>query len=198
MRQTRPTGPITRPTTGIVNPPPPPMPLEAQQFRPRGALAATLLVGPTVVLLALIALFRISHFTGEMAHVAAAACAALSALWIAESLLVARLVLTTVHVTTDGIETRTPWDGRKLLRWRLIDQVERRRGILRLHSSDGQHVTFVELGLTNSRQLLRHVLLRVSPTVLSAPLQQELAMLGGPSDPNAEWLVPVAPQWLFL
>jgi hypothetical protein len=157
-----------------------------------------LLVAPTIVLVAFIALFRISHLTGSLAHVTAAVCAALAVIWLMEALLLTRMLLTTVRATTEGIETRTPWDGRQLLRWKLIDQVERQAGVLRLHTSDGLRATFIELGLTNSRQLLRQILLRVSPAVLSASLQQDLAMLGGPTDPNAELLVPVAPQWIFL
>jgi hypothetical protein len=194
MRQSRVTGPITRPSTGVVHPAPPPMPLEAQFFRPRGSLAASVLVGPSFVLLAVLAATRIM---AARVPWLAAVCAGLGVLWLVSCLMLASWLLLTVRVSSEGLEARTPWDGRHLLRWQLIENVERRYGLLRLRSSDGQKVMFLEIGLTHSRQLLRQILLRVSPTVLSAPLQQNLAMLGGPADPNAEYVIPVAPVWLL-
>jgi hypothetical protein len=194
MRQSRVTGPITRPSSGVVHPAPPPMPLEAQLFRPRGSLAASVLVGPSLVLLAVLALARI---TGVMVPWLVAVCAGLGALWLVGCLALASWLLLTVRASSEGLEARTPWDGRRLLRWQLIENVERRNGLLRLRSSDGKRLMFLEIGLTHSRQLLRQILLRVSPTVLSAPLQQDLAMLGGPADPNAEYVISVAPVWLL-
>lgn len=194
MRQSRVTGPITRPSSGVVHPAPPPLPVEAQFFRPRGALAASVLVGPILVLLAILATARM---LGVMVPWLAAVCAGMGALWLVVSLALTGWLFLTVRVSSEGLEARTPWDGRRLLRWQLIESVERSNGLLRLRSSDGQRLRFLEIGLTHSRQLLRQILLRVSPTVLSAPLQQDLAMLGGPADPNAEYVINVAPVWLL-
>lgn len=172
------------------------MPLEAQLFRPRGALAASLLVGPMLLLLAALALAGISGVGSLFARVVLAVGGGLAALWLVAALGLARILLTTVRASSEGIEARTPWDSRRLLRWALIDRVERRFGILRLHSSDGQQLIFIEIGLTQSRQLLRQILLRVSPAVLSSALKEALALLGGPADPNAEYTVAVAPIWI--
>jgi hypothetical protein len=120
-------------------------------------------------------------------------------LWLVALVFMGRSLFITVQASIEGIEVRTVRGERILLRWKLIEDVSRRAGLLHLRSSDGQRVTILESGLTNGPQLLRQILLRVSPVVLNDALQDELKVLGGTlMDPVATQMLPIAPHWLAV
>lgn len=191
MHTPRGTAPISRPinrtsailnrprtgTSGRLNLPMPPV--EAATYRPRGALAATMLVAPALVLLAMTAVILIADATGVARLILLGTGSGLALAWLVCATLFGRVLLVTVRTTTEGIEANYPGGGSQLLRWQIIDHVDRQLGFVRMHSSDGHTLMFIEGGLTNGQRLLRQTLLRASPTVLSPTLQQELALLGG-------------------
>ena len=174
--------------------------LEAEVYRPRGALAAAVLVAPALVLLGLLAAATmLRHHDAMLAEILLGMAGGLVVMWMALLIGLARALLTTVRTTGEGIEVQLPWDERRLLRWKYVDLVERQMGFLRLQSSEGTRLLLLESSLTNGPRLLRQILLRVSPNVLSMPLQQELTMMGGgPTDPDATQLLTVSPLWFAL
>ncbi len=195
---TRPTKPIgTTTATATVAPELPLSMHEAETFRPRGALMTPLLVGPALALLGMLAAAAIlRHMSPAVAMILLGVTGALVVMWVILVIGLARVLLTTVRASSEGIEAQAPWDERRLLRWKYVDLVERRMGFLRLQTSEGTSLVLLESGLTDGQRLLRQILLRVSPTILSNALVQELAMMGGaPADPDAEQLLTIAPVW---
>ncbi|MBA3826316.1 MAG: hypothetical protein H0X24_20755 [Ktedonobacterales bacterium] len=195
MRQSRPLTPISRPITAV-QAVPPPVPLEAETYRPRGALAAVLLVAPTLVALGLIFVVLVLHASPATEQELLAIGGGALLIWLIVVVLAGRILFSTVQASLDGIEVHTVRGERILLRWKLIEDISRRFGLLRLRSSDGKDVILLESGLTNGQQLLRQILLRVSPTVLNPTLQEELKVLGGTLlDPVATHTLAIAPVW---
>jgi len=187
--------PISRPITAV-QAVPPPVPLEAETYRPRGSLAAVLVCAPTVVALGGILAVLVQHPPHATAQRILGIGGGVLVVWLAVVALAGRILFSTVQASIDGVEVRTVRGDRILLRWRLIEDVSRRFGLLRLRSSDGKDVTLLEIGLTNGQQLLRQILLRVSPTVLNPTLQEELKVLGGTlMDPVATHTLAIAPLW---
>ncbi len=198
MRQSRPLTAISRPITAV-QAVPPPVPLEAEMYRPRGALAALLLVTPAVVALGLTLAVLVAHAAPTVKQTLLGIGGGVLLLWLTAMVLARRVLFSTVQASLDGIEVHTVRGERILLRWRLIEDVSRHFGLLRLRSSDGKDVTLLEGGLTNGQQLLRQILLRVSPTVLAPSLQEELKVLGGTLlDPVATHTLPIGPLWLAV
>lgn len=198
---TQPTRPFgTSTATATVAPELPLNMHEAETFRPRGALVTTMLVGPALALLGMLAAAAILRgMSPAVATILIALAGALVVMWIVLVIGLARVLLTTVRASSEGIEAQAPWDERRLLRWKYVDLVERRLGFLRLQTSDGTSLVLLENGLTDGQRLLRQILLRVSPTVLSNALVQELAMMGGaPVDPDAEQLLTISPVWFAV
>jgi hypothetical protein len=174
--------------------------LESEAYRPRGSLAIGMLVLPVIGVLGLLAAALILRTAEEMlAEILLGVSGAVAIIWIALLFGLARVLLTTVRASGEGIEARTPWDERKLLRWKYVELVERKFGFLRLQTSDGGSLLLLESSLTNGQRLLRQILLRVSPSVLSLPLQQELTLLGGgPMNPDVTQSLTLSPWWFFL
>lgn len=214
MHIPRGTAPISRPsnrTSAIINRPRtstsgrlnmPVPPVEAATYRPRGALAATMLVAPALVLLAVAATILIANAMGLARLILLGTGSGLALAWLVCATLFGRVLLVTIRTTNEGIEASYPGGGQRLLRWQIIDHVDRQLGFVRMHSSDGHTLLFIESSLTNGQRLLRQTLLRASPTVLSATLQQELALLGGglfrtTYQPPTPRLV-MSPMWLGL
>ena len=196
MRPSRPLTAISRPITAV-QAVPPPVPLEAEMYRPRGTLAALLCLAPVLVALPLIFLTRAMLIPATATQIVLGVGGGILLVWLAAMVLASRVLFITVQASIEGIEARTLRDERILLRWKLIDDVSRQFGLLRLRSSDGRQVTLIESGLTNGQQLLRQILLRVSPTVLSPALQEELKVLGGDiMDPAATQRLPISRVWL--
>jgi hypothetical protein len=198
MRQSRPLTAISRPTAAV-QAVPPPVPLETEMYRPRGSLAAILVFAPTVVALGGILTVLMLHPPHATAQLVLGIGGGVLLVWLAAMTLAGRVLFSRVQASIDGIEVHTVRGERILLRWRLIEDVSRRFGLLRLRSSDGKDVTLLEIGLTNGQQLLRQILLRVSPTVLNPTLQEELKVLGGTlMDPVATQTLAIAPVWPVL
>jgi hypothetical protein len=194
----RPSAPRERPSVPIAN-------LPSSIFRPRGALAVGILVIPALIFLALIVgvlVARLAGQTGQMATVMLGIGIGMALGWIACVLLFARMLLVTIAVAGDSLIASFPWGGKREIRWILIDRADRQLGVLRLRSSDGIGLLILPTGLTDGEQLLRQIILRVSPSVLSAPLQRELAILGGnrfvpaPHTPYPQ--LGIAPLWFVL
>jgi hypothetical protein len=137
------------------------------------------ILAPALVVLAIYAVILISAAQGVTQQILIGFGFGLSLAWVLTVLAGARILLLTARATSEGIQTAYPWGGQRALKWVLIDHVDRQLGFVRMHSSDGQQILLLLNGLDNGERLMRLALLRVSPTILSAPLQQELALLGG-------------------
>ncbi len=196
------TTPIARPSAPRERASVPIITLPSSIFRPRGALAVGILVIPALIFLALIIADLIAGFTGLAKNVALGAGIGMALAWLACVLSFSRMLLVTIAVAGDSLIASFPWGGNRELRWILIDHADRQMGVLRLRSSDGVSLLILPTGLTDGEQLLRQIILRVSPSVLSAPLQRELAILGGnrlvpaPHTPYPQ--LNIAPVWFML
>ncbi len=180
MRPTQASTPLSRPVTGASRPSAPVyMPSAPATYRPRGALATLLTLVPAVGVLIVLALLLMVPLRGMAELIALGVCGGFVFGWLVGLIALAPMLLITVNTSSDGIEATWPWGKARTLAWRLIDRVDTPLGNLRLHASDGQSLTLLTSALTDSHRLVRMTLLRVSPTVLSLPLQQELALLGG-------------------
>jgi len=180
MRQTRVTGPIPRPTVGGDRPSAPmisTMPLST--FRPRGSLAVAILLVPALFFLALICGIMIAGLRGQTEAVLLGVSSGMAIGWVVCVYLFSRIILMTVTANAEGLTTQYPWGGSQTVRWTLIDRADRQLGLLRIHSSEGKNLLILETGLAQGERLLRQLILSVSPTVLSLPLQRELSILGG-------------------
>src|SRR5262249_32375509 len=148
------------------------------------------------------AAFLIAAPDREMKRIILGISGGLALGWLALALALARVMLVTVRTTGEGLVARYPWGNSRTLRWQLVDRVDRQLNFLRLHSIDNSRLLVFQSALEGGERLERMILLRVSPTVLSQPLQQELAMMGGgifttqpsPQTPR----LTLAPIWSFL
>ena len=179
MRQTRVSTPIQRPTMPGERSNAPTSAISVSTFRPRGTLAVGILVIPALVFLALIVIILSVGAAGPTATILLGIGAGMALGWITCVFLFARVLLMTIHVSGEGLIASYPWGGKQAIRWQIVDRADRQMGILRLRSSDGISLLILESGLTEGQQLLRQIILRVSSSVLSEPLQRELAILGG-------------------
>jgi hypothetical protein len=178
------------------------MPVQATIFRPRGILALTVILLPIMFSLIVIMIVHIAALSQDISINFYGASIGIVVSWLVGVLITSRVFLMTVYSTSDELIIVTPWGERRSIRWQVIDRVEWRTGFLLVRSSDGKQMAIFERGLNNGEQLLRNVLLRVSPMVLSQPLQYELDLLSGKGlDERSGRLVPeitIAFQWFLL
>jgi hypothetical protein len=187
------TGPPAAPSTYPMLPP-----VQATIFRPRGTTAIGVILIPAICLLGVIAVTRMLHLRGDSLYITLGVAIGIVGGWLLLILTFARILLMTVCSTSEQISIRTPWGRTRTLQWSLIEYADWRWGFLRLQSSDGQRVVILANGLSNGEQLIRHAVLRVSPNVLSAPLQRELDFLNGTASVAvAIPEIPIAAAWMI-
>jgi|GEM_PF-2758866 len=200
---TRTLAPITRPSPPRTRPLGFSIPSPISVFRPRGALAIGMLITPIIILLALLAIRFISGVNAESASILLGIGSGMSIGILLCITVFARILFLTVRVTSNELIAEYPWGEQRVLTWKLIDRVDWQMGLLRIRSSDGKKLLILEGGLAHGEQLLRQIILRVSPNVLSRPLYYELTLLGGnvaenmtSGPPNPQ--LTIAPRWFVL
>lgn len=169
-------------------------------YRPRGALVVLLLVFPAFILLGLMLAGIIAGMHGEVAQTLFITAGGLGLCWALAFVMLQHFTLLRVRTQGDRLVVSFALGGERRMQWSLIDRVERRFGLLRVHASNGVSLSFYAGGLEDGQKLARQVVLRVSPGVLSAPLQRELALMGGATfaaNPDEELSLNIAPQWLI-
>jgi hypothetical protein len=211
MRQPRATTPIARPGISAAVRPQTSvsrssislsLPTVTTTFRPRATLAVILLLVPAALVLVTIIVVQVAALSGTERSIAAGIAGGMTLGWLAMVAISLPRLLMTIHVTSETIEIVWPWGASQKMIWRLIDRVEMPLGNLSLHSSDGKSLLVITGTLTDGSRLTRLTLLRVSPTILSPTLQQELALLGGgiyaSRAPIAIPPITIAPVWPAL